>query len=268
MSLFTGTASAQSASNDISLKDKAIALIESIETGDQSTIAYINPDKYIQHNPLVADGLEGFAEVLKNKPEQGFKAEVLRAFQDGDYVVTHTKYDFFGPKSGIDIFRFEDGLIVEHWDNLLAVQPPNASGRTQFDGETERTDLDKTEENKKLVKAFYDVVILGGQMERLGEFFHGDTYIQHNPLLPDGVSGFLNGVKGMMEQGIEMRLEKLHMLLGQGNFVLGVAEGTFAGKPYAFYDLFRIKDEKLAEHWDIMAEIPPESDWKNTNGKF
>lgn len=249
-------------------KDKAIALIESIETGDQASIAYINPDKYIQHNPLVGDGLAGFSEVLKNKPEQGFKAEVLRAFQDGDYVVIHTKYDFFGLKAGIDIFRFEDGLIVEHWDNLLEEQPANASGRTQFDGETELTDLDKTDENKALVKSFYDVVIMGGQMERLGEFFDGDTYIQHNPLLPDGVSGFLNSVKAMMEQGIQMQVDTLHMLLGQGNFVLTVGEGTFTEKPYAFYDLFTVENNKLAEHWDIMAEIPPESDWKNTNGKF
>jgi predicted SnoaL-like aldol condensation-catalyzing enzyme len=42
----------------------------------------------------------------------------IRVFQDGDFVFAHTEYDFFGPKIGFDIFRFEKGLIVEPWDNL------------------------------------------------------------------------------------------------------------------------------------------------------
>jgi hypothetical protein len=42
----------------------------------------------------------------------------VRVFQDSDFVFAHTEYDFFGPKIGFDIFRFEEGLIVEHWDNL------------------------------------------------------------------------------------------------------------------------------------------------------
>ena len=37
----------------------------------------------------------------------------VRAFEDGDYVVLHTDYNFYGPKVGFDIFRFEDGKIVE-----------------------------------------------------------------------------------------------------------------------------------------------------------
>lgn len=41
-----------------------------------------------------------------------------RVFEDGDYVFAHSDYNFFGPKIGFDIFRFENGKIVEHWDNL------------------------------------------------------------------------------------------------------------------------------------------------------
>lgn len=253
---------------ELSNKDKVVALLNSFNTGDQAPIGYINPNKYIQHNLGVGDGLQGFGEVMQYAPPQGFKANVIRAFQDGDYVFTHTEYDFFGPKAGFDVFRFEQGKIVEHWDNLLEVQPANASGRTQFDGATEISDLDKTDANKKLVQDFYDVVIIGGQFQRMGEFFQGDNYIQHNPMLPDGLSGFQMGLKEMQEKGIEMHLTKLHKLLGQGNFVLGISEGTFAGKPYAFYDLFRVENGKIAEHWDVMAEIPPKSEWKNSNGKF
>ena len=258
----------KAAKMELSNKEKVVALLNSFNTGDQTPISYINPKKYIQHNLAVGDGLAGFGEVMKNAPEGGFKANVIRAFEDGDYVFTHTEYDFFGPKAGFDVFRFEDGLIVEHWDNLLEVKTETASGRTQFDGATTITDLDKTDENKALVRDFYDKVIIGGDFESMPSFFNGDSYLQHNPMLPDGVSGFMNGVKKMAEQGVVMKLDKLHMVLGQGNFVLGISEGSLAGKPYAYYDLFRVENGKLAEHWDVMSEIPPKSEWKNNNGKF
>ena len=113
----TAILSSTSAMADLSPKDKAVALIESIESGDQAPVAYINPNKYIQHNLAVADGLQGFGEVLAQLPPNSAQARVKRALQDGDYVVTHTEYELFGPKVGFDIFRYEDGLIVEHWDN-------------------------------------------------------------------------------------------------------------------------------------------------------
>ena len=106
---------------EVSNNDKAVAVLESLETGAKEPIGYINPNKYIQHNQSVGDGLAGFGEVMKHAPEGGFKAKVVRSFEDGDYVFTQTIYDFFGPKIGFDVFRFEDGKIVEHWDNLIAV---------------------------------------------------------------------------------------------------------------------------------------------------
>jgi len=141
-------------------KEKAVTLLESLETGDQTAVAYINPNKYIQYNLAVADGLEGFGAILQHKPEGGFKANIVRAFEDGDYVFTHTEYDFFGPKVGFDIFRFEDGLIVEHWDNLLETAAPNPSGHIQTDGPTTSSDLDKTAANKALVKDFVATILM------------------------------------------------------------------------------------------------------------
>ena len=81
-------------------RERAVALLESLESGDPGPVSYINPDKYIQHNLAVADGLDGFAAVVQNAPPGGFKAKVVRAFADGDFVVAHTQYDFFGPRSG------------------------------------------------------------------------------------------------------------------------------------------------------------------------
>ncbi|MGD1893244.1 MAG: hypothetical protein ACFB15_21975 [Cyclobacteriaceae bacterium] len=74
----------------LSNKDKVVALLNSFNTGDQEPIGYINPNKYIQHNLSVANGLQGFGEVMQHAPHQGFKANVIRAFEDGNYVFAHT----------------------------------------------------------------------------------------------------------------------------------------------------------------------------------
>jgi predicted SnoaL-like aldol condensation-catalyzing enzyme len=103
--------------------DQAVALLKAIETGDPAPVAVINPNKYLQHNLGAADGLAGFGALLQALPKGSAKLNTVRVFQDGDYVFAHTEYNFFGPKIGFDIFRFEDGKIVEHWDNLGLVAP-------------------------------------------------------------------------------------------------------------------------------------------------
>lgn len=253
----------------MSNKDKVVALLNSFNTGSQEPIGYINPNKYIQHNLSVGDGLQGFGEVIQNAPEGGFKADVVRAFEDGDYVFTHTKYDFFGPKAAFDVFRFEDGLIVEHWDNMLEVQPPNPSGHNQFDGETALTDLDKTDANKAKIKEFIETILLNGEMDKTTNFINPEKYIQHNPAVADGLDGFGAAMQYFAENGLVMEYDTLHKVLGQGNFVLAMSEGKFGkSEPTAFYDLFRLEDGLIVEHWDVIAPIPPKVAWKNDNGKF
>ncbi len=95
-------------------KSLVSALLKSIETGETGPVASINPTKYIQHNVAVGDGLAGFGAVLQALPKGSAKVNTVRVFQDGDFVFAHTEYDFFGPKIGFDVFRFEGGKIVEH----------------------------------------------------------------------------------------------------------------------------------------------------------
>jgi predicted SnoaL-like aldol condensation-catalyzing enzyme len=254
---------------ELSKKDKVVALLNSFNTGDKTPISYINPNKYIQHNLAVADGLQGFGEIMKHAPPQGFKANVIRAFEDGDYVVTHTEYDFFGPTAGLEVFRFEEGKIVELCDNLLEVPQPNPSGRTQFDGPTEIIDLDKTEANKTVVKEFIEKVLLNHEMDKLTTYINPEKYLQHNPAVADGLDGFGAAMKYFAENGLVMEYTKLHKILGQGNFVLTMSEGKFGkGEHTAFYDLFRLENGQIVEHWDVISGIPPQSEWKNDNGKF
>jgi predicted SnoaL-like aldol condensation-catalyzing enzyme len=250
-------------------KAQVVALLKSIETGEPGPVAVINPAKYVQHNLAVADGIAGFAAVLQALPKGSAKVNTVRVFQDGDFVFAHSEYDFFGPKIGFDIFRFESGRIVEHWDNLQPTPAkPNPSGRTMIDGATAVLDLAKTAANKALVTAFVDDVLVKGRMNRLAAYFDGDNYLQHNPQIPDKLSGLGAALQAMAKAGVTMKYDTVHKVLGEGNFVLVVSEGSFAGKPTAFYDLFRVADGKIAEHWDVVATIPPRSEWRNGNGKF
>ncbi len=253
---------------ETSNKQKVVALLKSLETGDTIPVSYINPNKYIQHNLGVADGLVGFGALLSQLPPNSAKTNTVRSFQDGDFVFTHTDYIFFGPKIGFDIFRFEDGKIVEHWDNLQETAKPNPSNHTMIDGATEIKDLDKTEANKTLVRSFIDDILVNGKMDKLAAYFDGDNYIQHNPNIPDQLSGLVATLEALGKQSIILKYDKIHKVLGEGNFVLVVSEGHF-GKDYnAFYDLFRVENGKIAEHWDVIEPIPAKDTWKNNNGKF
>jgi len=261
----------QQAMNNISNKEKAVALLKSIETGASEPIAYVNAENYKQHNLTVADGLDGFGAAvaqLADFPEKA-KVNTVRAFEDGDYVVCQTDYNFFGSKAGFDIFRFEDGLIVEHWDNLMPYDgKPNPSGHTPFNGTTEMKDFDKTDANKAIVRNFVQDVLMGQHPENLPNYYDGNNYIQHNVSIADGLDGLGAALAAMAEQGIKMEYFTIHKILGCGNFILAVSEGAFAGQPTSYYDLFRIENGKIAEHWDVMETIAPESEWKHQNGKY
>ncbi|MEM6785732.1 MAG: nuclear transport factor 2 family protein [Bacteroidota bacterium] len=246
---------------------QVLALLKSLETGDPSPVALINPGAYTQHNLAIGDGMDGLAAALELLNGTA-RVRSVRVFEDGDYVFVHTDYDFFGPKVGFDIFRFEDGRAVEHWDNLQEPAGPTPSGHTMLDGPTTPTDLGKTEENKALVRTFFEEVLIGKRFDLLPSYFDGDHYIQHNPAIADGLSGLSAALQTWQEEGFEFSYDTVHAVFGEGNFVLVVSEGRFGDDPVAFYDLLRVEDGKIAEHWDTIEAIPPREAWQNDNGKF
>ena len=137
-----------------------------------------------------------------------------------------------------------------------------------IDGPAVAADLDKTAANKKLVAAFVDDILVNGRLDRLAGYYDGDNYHQHNPQIADGLSGLGAALQAMAKAGVTMKYHKVHKVLGEGNFVLVASEGEFAGKPSAFYDLFRVANGKIAEHWDTIETITPRAEWKNATGRF
>lgn len=252
---------------------KALELINTFATGDTETAASLLAEGYIQHNLAYGTGRDAFVGSVAYLAAAPVKTTVknIRAFSDGDKVFLQTIYNFAGAGEQVafDIFRFDDsGKIAEHWDNLAALAAPNPSGHTQTDGTMAITDLDKTEENRKLVKNFLYDVMQGNHPEKTPDYFDGDTYIQHNTGIADGLSGLGAALAALAQQGIQMIYTTVHQVLAQGNFVLAVSEGTFGGAPTAYYDLWRVENGKIAEHWDVMETIADKSTWANANGKF
>lgn len=252
---------------------KARELIHTFATGDAEKAKSLLAEGYIQHDLAYGTGRDAFVAAVRALAAAPVKTTVhnIRAFADGDKVFLHSVYNFAGAGEQVafDIFRFdEEGLIAEHWDNLAAKAAPNPSGRTQTDGATEGKDLDKTEENRRLVQNFLYDVMQGNRPERTGDYFDGDAYLQHNTAIADGLSGLGAALAAMAEQGIQMIYTTTHQVLAQGDFVLAVSEGTFGGAPTSYYDLWRVENGKIAEHWDVMETIPDPADWKNQNGKF
>ena len=253
--------------------EKALALINTFATGDTEMAASLLAEGYIQHNLAYGTGRDAFVGSVSYLASAPFKTTVnnIRAFEDGDKVFLQTVYNFAGPGEQVafDIFRFDnDGKIAEHWDNLAAKAEPNPSGRTQIDGEKEIKDIEKTEANRELVNNFLVDVMQGKNPEKTPDYFDGDSYLQHNTGIADGLSGLGAALGALAEQGIQMIYDTVHQVLAEGNFVLAVSEGTFGGAPTSYYDLWRIENGKIAEHWDVMETIADKETWANENGKF
>ncbi|KWX70583.1 nuclear transport factor 2 family protein [Paenibacillus jilunlii] len=248
---------------------KATAVLESLASGNPEAITnYIHPDQYIQHNQALPDGRAAMLGALDHLKEIGTKISIKRILADGDYVALHSEYDFFGPKIGFDIFRFENGLIVEHWDNIQDRVEKTPSNHTMIDGPATIKDIDKTDANKAYVKSYVENILFGKNPDLLASYFAGDHYIQHSPHIADGLSGVVAAMQGLKEKNIEFQYTHLHQVIGQGDFVLTVSEGLFDGQHTSFYDLFRVEDEKITEHWDVIEAILPAEKRKNQNSRF
>ena len=107
-------------------KQNAIAFYkEAYEGNPKEAVEKYVGDKYIQHNPVVEDGLEGFIEYFEEMQRDypNKSIEFVRAIAQGDLVALHTHQTWPGDEHYVtmDFFRFEDGKIVEHWDSIQEV---------------------------------------------------------------------------------------------------------------------------------------------------
>ncbi|MEC3905438.1 nuclear transport factor 2 family protein [Tamlana sp. 2201CG12-4] len=228
-------------------------------------------ENYIQHNPHVPTGRETVIGFLPTLKQAKTTSKTHRVLQDGDFIVMHNTYsnaEAFGAKEMVafDVYRIENNKVAEHWDNLSPIAKKTASGRSQFDGSTEIVDKEKTETNKELVRNFVNDILMGKNPNKITEYISTEQYHQHNIAVEDGLDGLGKAIDYLVSQNDMFIYNTLHNILGEGNFVLTMSEGEWHKKPHAFYDLFRIENDKIVEHWDIINEIPEVM--AHNNGKF
>jgi predicted SnoaL-like aldol condensation-catalyzing enzyme len=250
-------------------KDSIRFLLKGIESGDPESVAVVNPNKYIQHNPQTREGGEGLAALFKRISKTSPRVNIVRMFSDKDYVFAHTEYEFDTSRIGFEVFRFEGNQTVEHWDNIQLREGPNPSGHSMVDGLVEVSDLALTESNRKLVTSFVELVLVKRDFARLCDYVDDEAFVDHHSNALDGGEALLKLLSSQMSnEHYQIQYDICHRVLAEGNFVLSVSEGYLNGKHTSFYDLFRVQKGKLVEHWDTTETVPAIDQWKNNNGKF
>ncbi len=208
--------------------------------------------RYRQHWTGVPDGKEGFIEFfddfLARNPSRDI--QVIRGWVDGPLVFLHV-YQSLNDGAAqwvtADFFDTDDaGKLIEHWDVIQAYVEKTASGRSMVDGPSEVRDLEDTEANKAIVRNFVADVLQGGQADKGADYVATNEYAQHNPTT---------------------EYVKVHHLIGQGNFVVLYSHVRISGDDHAVFDIFRLQDGKIVEHWDVQEKIGPRDTWNNS-GKF
>ncbi|PMH20334.1 hypothetical protein BCT55_17060 [Vibrio splendidus] len=119
-------------------KDNAIAFYRTAYMGDPAKAVelYVGDD-YIQHNPVVADGKQGFIDYFEEMSRDYPKKDIefLRIIAEGDQVALHTRQTWPADEEYVtmDFFRFDsNGKIVEHWDSIQVVPKESANNNSMF----------------------------------------------------------------------------------------------------------------------------------------
>ena len=246
--------------------------LEGIRDGNtREAVTKFTGDRYTQHSTGVRDGVEGFVEFfedfIQRNPIRDIR--IVRALEDGQYLFVHAYQSLNDGEAQwvtLDFFNTDtDDKIIEHWDVIAEYSNSTPSGHTSVDGSTEVTDLDRTEENKVLVRSMIqDVFMPGGNSHNIDNYISAETYIQHNKEVPDGLAAFKPLA---IAEDRPLNYDEIVLLVGQGNFVATLCKANWEGHPYAQADLFRIEDGLIVEHWDAAEPIGPKEDWVNS-GKF
>ncbi|MEM6264153.1 MAG: nuclear transport factor 2 family protein [Bacteroidota bacterium] len=239
--------------------------MEGIRDGNaREAVEKYTGDRYTQHSTGVKDGKEGFIEFfepfLQRNPKRDI--QIIRSLEDGNHVFLQAYQSLNDGEAQwvtTDFFDTdENDKIIEHWDVIAAYSDANPSGHTSIDGPTEVSDLDKTEENKELVRnLLQNALMRGGNPANIPNYISSETYIQHNKEVADGLENFMALAN---DPNRPLNYKEIVLLVGQGNFVATLCranwnDGTI-NQDYAQTDIFRIENGKIVEHWDNVEPVP------------
>ncbi|MFB7337029.1 ester cyclase [Streptomyces adustus] len=124
----------------------------------------------------------------------------------------------------------------------------------------------RLEENKQTVLAFYQAAINDKDHDAASKLL-GHHYVQHNPRIADGLEGFREFVETLKADFPHLRAE-VKRIFAEGDHVIAHVHGVRVpgGPETAIVDIFRLEEGRIAEHWDVMQQVPDEA--RNQNGMF
>jgi len=226
--------------------------------------------RYTQHSTGVADGPEGFIEFfepfIERNPNR--QIEVVRTIEDGRYVFVHVYQSLNDGEAEwitTDLFDTDgDDKIIEHWDVISAFEGVGPSGNTQIDGTSDISDLELTEFNKAQVRLFMTEVLQNGDFDRFDDYVAEDL-IQHAAGLENGRDACRARIEEAHDAGVEC--EFVFKVIGQGNFVATYSKSVMDDEAVAVFNIWRLDQGRIVEHWSNAETIPPRDQWGNS-GKF
>ncbi|MDX3670197.1 nuclear transport factor 2 family protein [Streptomyces europaeiscabiei] len=256
-------------------KAVAVRVLKGVfEDGDTAVVdRYVRPD-YIQHNPLAPDGaetLKGLAAAVSGQfPDAVYGIE--RVVSQGDLVLVHSNVVLTPGTRGsavFDIFRFQGGRIAEHWDVAQEVPESSANGNDMFSTVSRPRTSEPgpawlTSYNEKLVTKAFDRLLVRKDLSAIDTYW-GPEYHQHNPNIPDGVAGVRAGLGAYFQQFPDLAVSRKRVI-AEGDLV--AVHSHYVNAPgergQAVLDLFRVRNGKIVEHWDVLQDVPATSANDNT----
>lgn len=209
-------------------------------------------EDYKQHNPTVKQGRAGITEMINYlktlpPPPEGAKSPIIRAIQEGDLVVTHLDIQFMGKRMAvIDLFKLKDGMLTEHWDAIQSLPDESGQEVTSTNGTIEIDHSALPENSKLIVDQFYKAIL---NKQSTNQFIDA-AYIEHD------ASATASGVGLAGYLGQPERAAKIHRIIAEGDFVAVQSQFNRSGKWFALYEIFRVANDKIAEHWSVEQGIP------------
>jgi predicted SnoaL-like aldol condensation-catalyzing enzyme len=228
------------------------------------------PANFISRNPNVAEGRDAFVQALKTRPELIQNAKNAGVpevqFAEGDYVFLMWANFIINPiepakifkYNTLDLFRIQDGKIVEHWDGARKTVETDFGAKSRGGGTyVHSTSLTAREqETLRLGRVEFKDILQYGHTD-LAMKFMAPGYMQHNVNVPGGRDNFIKNFSTRPRMPLaEAWITPPTLELVSGNFYLKFderMEGPQGGRQSAYYrfDMVRVDDGLIWEHWDV-----------------